>query len=182
MSQKPICIVCNKRVARFLDFKVCKPCNTLLRAEKSWKKFGLRRPRAQWMPDAQFVATYNKLAPLGLAIHEIAERMGLQEQTLKNRKAAMVKRGFVFERQQGFDKFKSLPSEPVDRSTKTARANEHGGGKCGISGCHCEPCLERRRRYRREWNAAHPEEVRRNNANGEAKRKARRQASKRKPS
>lgn len=185
---KPLCVVCNRRVAQFLrdnehaTYKLCKPCNALLRAEKSWKKFGLRQPLAQWIPNDKFIKTYNQLARQGLFLNEIAEKMGLAEQSVRNRKNKLAREGVPMEKSGGITMRRKKPSEPVDRSTRNASTNEHGGGKCGMSGCDCEPCLERRREYRRQWNRDHPDKIRSYNKKSEAARKAARQVRKNKPS
>jgi hypothetical protein len=33
--------------------------------------------------------------------------------------------------------------------------NEHGGGKLGITGCDCEPCVTKRLTYKANWQREH---------------------------
>ena len=186
--QKPICVVCNKRVARFLrehqdaPYKVCKPCNTLLRAEKSWEKHGLRRPHIQWLSDNEFIKAYNRWAAKGLLLPEIAVKLGMAEQSLKNRKTKLAQNGAAVVKPFGQAKHLLQPSEPVDRSQMTAKANEHGQGT-GITGCNCLPCLTARREYRTRWQRNNRDKVKGYRVAVEEKRKAKRAAARKdKPS
>lgn len=152
------CIACNIRRAWHARKNLCKRCWALIRAENTWQRYGLPAPGAQWLSDKQFIRKYNELIAQGLVTTEIAATLGMNPESLARRSKKLRLLGFQIDLPQRRSLRQLLPQEPRDRSLRvTTYNNAHGGGKWGVTGCNCGPCLDTRRRSRREWMAANPE-------------------------
>lgn len=151
---KPLCVVCTRRLARFVNAQVCRKCRARLDVEDAWGQYGLTKPRVKEISDKAFFTKYNKLAGLGLTQPQIAETLNIPQQTVKNRKAILTRQGYEFTELRYPRERLTQPSEP--KQVRNPNANEHGGGKCGVWGCNCELCIPVRRKYRSEWAAANP--------------------------
>ena len=169
------CVVCQRRNGYYLGGRACSQCRTLTAAEGTREKYGLPKPRLRKaISDAAFVAKYNKLIDDGYTVAQAAEALGLEKQSLKNKKGELSRGGYDIRKAPYSFPARVVPQEPVDRSTLHSRANDHGEG-CGITGCKCELCIEARRAYRNNWTANNREKTRAYRQKMAEKKKARRE-------
>ena len=157
---KPLCVVCNIRVARLYHNKACKKCSALTAAEGTRERYGLPKPRiSKAKREAAFVQKYNQLIAEGFTVRQIAATMKMPLQSLKNLKGMLAKEGHKI----SASPWKSVPltksTEPVDRTKMRSGTNEHGGGKMGIMGCFCKPCRTARQANRRRWEKENAEKI-----------------------
>ena len=147
------CVVCNKRVP--LSYTTaCRKCLAWTAAEGTREKYGLPKPApSKARRNNAHVTKFNRLVGLGLKLHEIATQLDMPLQTLKNVNGELRRSGYQLASPGPYRPAKAQPQEPLDKSKLSIRANEHGGGKYGIKGCRCGPCLDRQREYRRNWQA-----------------------------
>lgn len=129
--QKP-CIKCGKRMTRHRS-KMCIPCQGLFPDEV---------PPSGFVPFNVRLRSYMDLRAKGWTQPRIAAEWGMTVHSVKQFVARARERGVVI---------------PEGQLTKIT---EHGGGKSGISGCKCEPCVLKRREYMRGRSAVHREKKR----------------------
>lgn len=178
MADKPLCIVCGRRKAStFKDettgkFRCCDKCATVTASEGTREKYGLPQPYNVIKSNVAFVAACNKMIVDGKTYQQIADTLGVRRQTLANRISALRKEGHLVElsRVQG-----AQPEEPQEpRVTVSPKANEHGGGKWGVTKCKCKLCQQKRRQARADWLKAHPGKQAEYNRRNEERKKLRR--------
>lgn len=158
MTDKPLCVVCGRRKGSRLGKRACNPCATFTAIEGTREKYGLAKPKlARRKTAPPFMLRYNKLISEGKTVEEIAAIMGLKLQSLKNKTSELRQAGYKLTHAPGPRGRRIEPQEPIQ--TNSPRANGHGEGKTGVGGCNCEPCLEIRRVYRANWEAANPGKV-----------------------
>lgn len=162
MIERQLCVVCNLRAGTFFKKKACRRCAARTGAEGTREKYGLPKPRDAARRQAAFIRTWNRMRLEGATVAQIAKQMELPEQTVKNTAGKLRAQGFQLELSQVTLLHRRVQAQdPVDRAALARKSNEHGGGKCGIAKCQCEPCLERRRQYRKEWHQANRDKVQR---------------------
>ena len=142
-----LCIVCKINKQRWAN-GCCDRCHALVEAEKSHKRLGVPTESDKIRQLRADAKEYNKLVRAGMMQKEISEKWGWPQAKV----ASMVYRAktslgipmmnVVTGRLSGIAKYKSGTDSRL-------RRNEHGGGKCGIRGCKCAPCVERRRLTRK---------------------------------
>lgn len=160
VEQSHLCVVCSKRKGTLFGKKACHRCAIRTGVEGTREKYGLPEPRNTAKRQAAFVRTWNRMRLEGATITEIAKRMRIPVQSVKNMAGLLRAQGVQLERSYVKEMRQTQPQEPVDRATLANNVNEHGGGKGGIAKCKCDLCLTRRRQYRREWTAANQAKVR----------------------
>jgi len=157
---KPLCVVCNKRVAYLYNNKACKKCSALTASEGTRERYGLPRPRvSKAKREATFVQKYNRLIAEGLTVKQIAAAMNMRVQSLKNLKGRLAKEGHTISASPWRGPPLTKSTEPVDRTKLKASANEHGGGRMGVTSCFCDPCRAVRSAYRRKWERDNADKV-----------------------
>lgn len=157
---KAVCVVCRKRTARFLRKLACRKCAVRTKAEGTREQFGLPDTKSEKQRTEKFIRTYNKVAAQGGGLKDIAAALEREVQTVKNEARLLRRMGVRLEPIKRSSTRVKPPGEPLQRATRHGRANEHGGGKCGVTGCECLPCQQVRRANRRAWNVANAVKVR----------------------
>lgn len=158
MSDRPICIVCKWRRGEQLQNRCCRKCAILTAAEGTREKFGLPKPKQPRMKAAPaFVAAYNKAIREGQTVTDIAIAMGMNWQTLRDQVTLLRDAGYELEKSPTREGQRIVAQPPIP--VKPNHTNEHGGGKSGVAGCKCQPCLDVRRKTYSEWKAANPQRV-----------------------
>jgi hypothetical protein len=146
-----MCKVCRKRKGRQRSYTVCETCLYLVEAENTFDKYGISREPATPAKMKQRVEAYNKLIKAGKTPIQIAKLWGYSTEGL----ASLM----TYARRKGFkallaDKALRQFQEPKPIKIKRVTSNDHGGGRTGVAGCKCEPCVLRRRETRNESQRA----------------------------
>jgi len=145
------CRVCGRRKARFANF-TCIPCHALVEAEGTHDQFGVPKEsetRKRWRRQA---AEYNKLIKAGWTQSRIAEKWGISLSSLRGAAYRWKADGGI-KVVPGWGSrivLVDVPKKPTNKVDK--KANEHGGGRWGITKCTCDLCRIRRNISRAECN------------------------------
>lgn len=156
---KPLCVVCNTRKAVALKRTACQPCALRTGAENTRKQYGLPSVREEQIDRERFIRVWDRIRDRGGTLTDIAHALKKSPKSVEKRATKLRKDGFELAPSLVASGKRKEPETPVDRSVLTRKANEHGGGKAGIVGCNCLPCLTARRKYRNDWNRANAEKV-----------------------
>jgi DNA-binding CsgD family transcriptional regulator len=144
-----LCKKCGRRKARQRSNTVCDPCLLLVTAENTFELYDIPREPIAVARMKQRAKAYNKLILAGKTMQEIADAWGYTKSGL-----ASLMTGA---RAKGIDvvKIHNHTLDPLPKqASKDPRANGHGGGKYGVTGCGCEPCVTVRRKTRRDGYAS----------------------------
>lgn len=145
-----VCVKCQVRRRRKAS-GCCEPCEALRLAEGTGNDVALAsQNELAAQRRKELVKRYNALARKGLSAAEIAAAMGWKTGTLSGymHKAKSAYGLDVVNLRQAQSR---LGRKPVIVREKR---NTHGGGKYGVSGCECDPCMKVRRDTRRVADAA----------------------------
>lgn len=138
------CKVCQVRLARYRT-GACEACHFRTLAEGTQEQYGLTVEPTAWATWREQAEEYNKLAREGFTQKDIAALWGMSAAKLAVLKYRMKKEAGI--------KVVSMARSKASTKTATAKVkprNTHGGGKWGVSGCKCEPCVTRRKASRKE--------------------------------
>lgn len=163
MEGENLCRVCQLRKGVYFNRQACKKCSELTAAEGTREKFGLPKPRAtKATRDATLVRRFNYYRAQGLTLKQIAEKLKMPLQSLKNRKRELAQAGYPIDLAPTTHTNAMAPQPPKQRQAQTAGRVllDHGGGKWGIHGCNCELCLAVRRKSRNKWWKDNPDKRR----------------------
>lgn len=144
------CRKCHIRKIRYRE-GTCQPCHFLLLEEGTHEKYGIEpKTRAQLLWEAT-VAEYNKLARTGLSQPQIAAAMGVELTVLRSRLGRAKSQGGL-----AVVNLLAIVNGVIPEPTKivNAKMNSHGGGRWGVKGCHCHPCVAVRSESRKRISEA----------------------------
>ena len=148
---KGVCVHCKTRAMRGPSL-LCGPCITLAKAEGTYEK--LAQPNFYEKNAAQRrakVKEYNALLGKGKSPADVAKLWDWKIKYLANYMLRAKKAGLEV---TNYDTIRfHQPQEPRTPLRTSVLSNEHGGGRGGVRGCKCEPCLQRRRATWREVDA-----------------------------
>lgn len=147
-DRKAPCIVCKTRKQVYYT-KCCTPCQARVVAEDLFEHYGIPREPSWLITMRKRIVVYNQLAQNNCTLAQIAEALELSKSQVTSmvyRAKFLHKIKVVNIRESKFDKAARKPTLD-SRDLK----NSHGGGKWGVKGCPCTPCIEVRKQSRRDY-------------------------------
>lgn len=129
------CSICGIRLARYSS-GLCKPCQDRTEAE------GTRKTRTQLIHEGwrERAKEYNRLRRKGISLQDIAVLWGKTPGSLSQ----------LLYKWKTQAKIAVVPSGHGDENSTAATCKvrpyviAHGGGRWGVPGCTCEPCISKR--------------------------------------
>lgn len=141
-----LCKVCNIRLTRYKT-GACESCHFRTLAEGTQEKYGLATEPQAWAKWREQAKEYNELARKGLFQKDIAALWGMDISRLR----VLVYRMKAEAGIKVVSMARSKKDSYVGPATAKVRPrNTHGGGKWGVSGCECDPCVTVRKARRKE--------------------------------
>lgn len=141
--RKMLCQACQTRKARYVVDRCCTPCHFRLVYEQTYDQYDIVPDETVHQRWERMAAEYNKLAMSGMRQPQIAALWDMSPERLRRQMQRIRSSGKIKVVNLGNGRRGPNGELVASVTPRLALRNEHGGGRWGVRGCKCDPCVAR---------------------------------------